>query len=406
MRLLNVTANYISKKTADHAGIFIHRQSLALKKMDCDIQVINAQPFLTRRMFSLQYPIRSEHDEIIVNRPRFLHIPLLIKPGKILDMFYSLAVLRMAKTIFKTWKPDIVVCDWIVPCGFAGYKISKELDIPLVLRARGGDIRIIKKQLPDLAKYYRQIGEQAKIIFCMGHGLYEDLIRVDIFDKEKLYVTSNGIDTKIFHPADQDERTRARQSLGIPQDAQVWVFIGSWDVQKGSTVLSLVLPKLLNQMSKVYFLVAGPVRDRVGHHVIQSIGDRVRFVGLVKNEKVINCLHAADLFLLPSLAEGLPNALLEAMACGVPVIASAVGGIPHLIVDGKNGILVEPNNISSLEENIKRCATDREYRERLGLEAWQTIIQGDFDLEIVAGQVCKRFQECINTFDNINQFEK
>jgi glycosyltransferase involved in cell wall biosynthesis len=335
-------------------------------------------------------------DGLLIFRPRFLYAPRVIKPGRIYDLFYSWAVQRTVKSMVRLWQPDLVVSDWIVPCGFAGYRISNLLDIPLVLRARGADVRTMKKLAPKLADYYRMIGERSDYIFCNGFGLKQDLIRINIFDENKLRVMPNGIDTDVFHPANNDERISARKFLRIPMDAQVWVFIGTWDHHKGSSDLANVLPGLFKKNPAAYFIEAGPIIDSASCQSVKSLGDQVQFLGMVNTDQVIRCFHASDIFILPSHYEGLPNALLEAMACGLTSIASTVGGIPQIVVNGKNGILIEPGNVVSLEAGIQRCAKDEQIRQSIGREARRSIVENGFDMRSVAKEWCTIFLGCLH----------
>lgn len=404
MKVLNIAESYPSDKQADHAGIFIHRQSVALRKLGCDIRVINPQALLTRRILSPYYRFQSELDGIKIFRPRFFYVPQIIKPGKMYDLFYGFSIWRTLRTSFVGCKPDLIVCDWIIPGGRAAAQISKSLDVPLILRARGGDVRIMNKMKAKLLTYYSEIGNQARWIVCNGHGLKNDVLKIGAFDENKLLTMSNGLDTGFFYPGSGEEMCAARASLGIPQDALVCLFVGRWEIQKGIAEIAAVLPKLLEKFPNMFFVAAGPIRDYPCRNKFLSFGSRALFLNMVDSERVRQCLHAADLFLLPSLAEGLPNSLLEAMACGVASIASAVGGIPHLIIDGKNGLLVEPSNVYSLEASIMRCASDPNYRKNLGREAQQTIREQGFDMESVVRQVYRLFQSCINNPDNVNQF--
>ena len=221
MKILNIVESYLSDKPADLAGIFIHRQSLKLLELGHDIRVINPQPLICKKTFSPFYSFFSEKGGIKIYRPKFLYIPYLITPGKIYDEFYSNAVCRALNQFESGWKPDLILCDWIVPGGDVSSQLSNKLGVPLIIRARGGDVRWIAKTVSKYRDYYQQIGSQANLIICNGYGLYKDLAELEIFDEGKLKVLTNGIDTKFFHSPNQHEIIISRNNLRIHDTAKV-----------------------------------------------------------------------------------------------------------------------------------------------------------------------------------------
>jgi len=383
LKILDITDNYPGEKHADLAGIFIHRQFIALSHLGCDIRVVNPQPLISRQFFSPHYPYRSIKNKISVYRPKFIYFPKLLQPGRLYEYFYSLAVQSTIKRNFINWIPDIIICDWITPCGYAGVRSSIALKVPLILRARGGDVRFIKKSLPKSSNYYQKIGSYSKLIIANGYGLQEDLISTNIFYEEHIRVISNGIDTNLFNLPSQNERIDARVELNIPLHAQVWLFVGTWDIHKGTKEIAKVIPKLMNNLSNVYFLVAGPIRDKESYVLMKNYGERVQFLGMVDSEKIKKCLHSADIFILPSHAEGLPNSLMEAMSCGVAPVVSNVGGVPGIIKNEVNGLLFNPGDEKMLEKQLTLCSMNEELRKKISKNAHQTIHDLELDMDSV-----------------------
>ncbi|HUM13197.1 MAG TPA: glycosyltransferase family 4 protein [Myxococcaceae bacterium] len=160
-----------------------------------------------------------------------------------------------------------------------------------------------------------------------------------------IHVIPNGID--IGRLPTEAERRTARQTLGIPDGAQVVAFVGRLSPEKGPEVLLRAA-----RGSGMLVLVAGDGPLRVVLEAKQA-GGAVRFLGFLPD--VGQVLAAADLLALPSLTEGLPMAVLEAMAAGVPVVASAVGSLPEVLGDGA-GVLVPPGDVEALQDALVRLA--------------------------------------------------
>jgi glycosyltransferase involved in cell wall biosynthesis len=171
--------------------------------------------------------------------------------------------------------------------------------------------------------------------------------------RDSIRVIDNGIDTKRFMGNGAPSGLRA--SLGIPCDAQVVGTIGSLTREKGHTCLIRAVPRVLERFPSAYFLVIGdgPERDILAGEA-EKLGIRERIVFTGSRTDIPHLLKVMDLFAFPSLLEGLPMALLEAQAAGVPTVATTVGAIPRVIVDGVTGLLVPPGNPATIADSISR----------------------------------------------------
>ncbi|HEY3283630.1 MAG TPA: glycosyltransferase [Armatimonadota bacterium] len=179
----------------------------------------------------------------------------------------------------------------------------------------------------------------------------------------KLRVVHNGVD-----PAPpRKSRTEVREELGLT-DEVVALQVARVDALKGHDTLLRSLGELASRGVRLVALVVGdgPERARLSALAQElGLGERqVRFLGF--RSDVPDLLAASDLFVLPSLTEGLPLSVLEAMAQGLPVVASAVGGVPELIEDQREGLLVPPKDPRALAQALEALVTDRELRRRMG----------------------------------------
>jgi glycosyltransferase involved in cell wall biosynthesis len=159
---------------------------------------------------------------------------------------------------------------------------------------------------------------------------------------DRVRVVYNGVDASRFFPGSKHE---ARKKLGVTEDNPVLLWVGSLVPVKGLDVLMLALQRVsqLGQGFRCYLVGDGPCRRLLVNQIGQlGLTDRVSLVGPRPHRDLPDWFRAADVFVLPSRSEGVPNVLLEAMACGVPFVATDVGGVAE-VADSASGPLVEPN---------------------------------------------------------------
>jgi len=199
----------------------------------------------------------------------------------------------------------------------------------------------------------------------------------------------NGVDLTRFHPDPAARAADGRRRLGLP-DGPLVVFAGRLDPQKGlhTLVAAMRSPALVAAGAHVLLLGDGPQRADLAQAVERDgLADRVLFRGVV--EDVAPYLRAGDLFALPTLGEGMPNALLEAMATGLPCVASAVGGCRDLITHGETGVLVPAGDAAAFQVALETLVQSAALRERLGAAARQAAVDR-FGLETMVD----RYEAC------------
>lgn len=174
---------------------------------------------------------------------------------------------------------------------------------------------------------------------------------------------ANGVDTEKFCPGESDLRV----SLSIPQSAFVAVLARRLVQKNGVLYLARALAQI--ESTDFHLVVAGDGAERGDFETLaraSACGDRVHMLGAVANASMPNVYRAADVAILPSLMEATSIAGLEAMACGLPLIGTRVGGIPAIVDDGLSGILVEPANVDAMAAAINALLADRERASALG----------------------------------------
>jgi glycosyltransferase involved in cell wall biosynthesis len=201
------------------------------------------------------------------------------------------------------------------------------------------------------------------------------------------HVLPNGVDTRAFFPPDGATRQAARRRLGLPSEDLIVLFVGRLDPVKALDVLlyawALLVPRT-SQRPTLALVGGGPEDKRLETLADQlDIRSSVHFAG--PSDQVLDWYHGADLFVLPSHVEGLSNAMLEALACGLPVVATAVGGALEVIRHETNGLLAPPGRADALCDALLYLINDLTRARQLGLAARQTIL-ARYSLDVVVDQ--------------------
>lgn len=253
----------------------------------------------------------------------------------------------------------------------------------LGVRARGPVARALKSPIREL---YRG----ADAFACISRDIERETLACGV-PRERVHYLPNAIDMTHFRPADLAQRARLRERLDLPAGRVVCLFVGRLSREKG--VLDLLEAWRLLQPSDALLIVAGP--DMTGHAwdagapgraLVEQhgLGASVRFVG--PHEDVAPMMQAADLVVQPSHFEALGLSAIEALACGVPLVASAVGGLLDFVVDGENGRLCPPQDAPALAACIGPLLSDAGARMRLAARARESVLH-EYDEQVVFGRM-------------------
>lgn len=270
---------------------------------------------------------------------------------------------------------DLVHVHFDIPPGpLAGLVYAKKKKVPLIVTYHGDWI-------DSYGGYIRKVGvglhnrfvvdkllSLADIIISPSQCYIEESKFLNKYSG-KVVVIPNGIELKSF--VSNYKKDECRKILGLPYDKKLILFFGNLSPYKGPDILLRALPKIINKVPDVELIIAGRGVMLNQLKVLSrdlGIEAKVHFLGFIKDTKKTLVYQASDLFVLPSVMNtesfGIVN--LEAMACGIPIIASRIGGIPDVVKDGICGLLVEPNDPNGLSEGIIKILNDAELRERLG----------------------------------------
>jgi glycosyltransferase involved in cell wall biosynthesis len=209
-------------------------------------------------------------------------------------------------------------------------------------------------------------------VICVSDGQRRILEKLGVRAK-RIWVVHNAIHTSETTGDVAGFRSKVSKQLSLPKDAIWCVTAGRMSPEKGHEDLIQSIALMGERATRCCFLFCGegPCRARLEKQAqAYNLGERIRFVGFRRDLQDI--FQAMDMLILPSHSEGLPNVVLEAFSFGKAVVTTSVGGVPELVEDGRNGILVPPGNPKSLAEAIIRCAENRMMRETFGKAARNT----------------------------------
>ncbi len=208
-------------------------------------------------------------------------------------------------------------------------------------------------------------------VICVSDALLDECLAARV-PLERCRVIENAIDLTKY--SDLPDRAAARRSLGLPEQGNVVVSVGRLSPEKGFDVLIRAVDQLLESGCDVRLLIAGEGTERSAlESLISELHreDRIQLLGHQPDPRTIYA--AADAFVLSSHREGLPNVLLEAFACGLPVVATAVGGVPRVIADEHNGLLVPPGDVNGLTVTLSRLLHNDALQQQLATAARRTL---------------------------------
>jgi len=235
--------------------------------------------------------------------------------------------------------------------GFIGASLKSSYDKPLVVTAHGGDVYDLPFRdswYNNLARYV--LSESDKVI-TVSHFLAEKLSELGVSSK-KLHVVPNGYDENLFKPLPSNAM---RKKLGLPLNKRILLSVGDLVDVKGHTYLIDAMNIVLKKKNDVILVIigSGPLKERLQKKVNKlGLNGKILLVGRKTHDEIPMWMNASDIFVLPSLGEGFPTVVPEAMACGKPVIATCVGGVPEAIVSSELGTLVAPKGPKVLSQAI------------------------------------------------------
>ena len=357
MRVLAITQ--IFPNAVEPLAAPFNRQQFAALGRRCQLEVLATIPWFPGARWARRWAAAGRLDEVprreqiaglAVEHPRYLHVPRV--GYRIADRLYTASLL--GSVLGRRGAVDVVLAAWAYPDGAAAVTLGRLLGVPVVVKVHGTDINHVA-QLSGPSARLRRVLPEARRVVAVSRPLAEEVIKLGV-PAERVVVVRNGIDNTLFRPLDRGE-ARARLGLGPEGQGKWLVYVGRLERAKGTIDLLEAFARLAPRRRdlSLALLGHGGARDECAA-LAERIGPQVRLLGARPLAEVPLWLGASHLLVLPSWNEGTPNVLLEALACGRPVVATRVGGIPDLITDPSLGALVPARDPAALAQALERVA--------------------------------------------------
>jgi glycosyltransferase involved in cell wall biosynthesis len=290
-----------------------------------------------------------------------------------------------ASKVVRRWRPDVILAFFGVPAGMVALWIRILYKLPYVVSMRGGDVPGFRPY--DFATYHRiiapllrKVWRRSAALVANSRGLKE---LAQAFDSRfPIQVIPNGVDLKRFAPPLHRQWSPPRL-----------LFVGRLVYQKGLDILLPALSELKHLPWELTVVGDGPYRGALKKAALAlGISERINFTGWQHNDNLVRQYQAANIFVFPSRHEGMPNVVLEAMACGLPVIATSIAGNEELITHGKTGLLVPPEDSINLMEALSALLSNPELCKQIGGASRKRVGQ-----HFAWGSVAKQYIELLNS---------
>jgi glycosyltransferase involved in cell wall biosynthesis len=268
---------------------------------------------------------------------------------------------------------DAIHAYFLPMAGFVGAYAGKFLGIPNIVSIRGNDIERAAFD-PGKFSHVMYALQNASAVTTNASILAK---KAKAFFDREIHVIPNGIDIECFKPLKRNEALA--ETFNLQHSTFTIGFAGELREKKGSTSLLSAFAQI-NKKIPACLLIVGEVREGEDKNSFDEFREAnpqlpITVTGQVPHKDMPAYYSLMDVFVHPSLRDGMPNAVLEAMACGIPVIATPVGGVPDVIQDGKNGILTDINDPGILAAKMMDLLTDPDKRKTLGVNARESVLE-------------------------------
>ncbi len=359
-RLL-VFSSLFPSSVRPQAGLFIRERMFRVAKR-LPLAVVSPQPWFPGqswiRWFRPHFrplPASGEfQDGIWVYYPRFFSVPGCFKG---LDgRFMAESCLRLLAKLKREPGFGLIDAHFAYPDGYAAVQLGRRFGVPVTITLRGTEVPLARD--PVRRRRILEALAGAAWVFSVSESLKQHVVALGACS-DKIEVVGNGVDVGKFYPLPKEQ---ARAQLNLPKTAKVLISVGALVPRKGQQRVIELLPRLLRRYPNLTYLIVGgasPEGDmrQALHSQAARLGvkEHVRFLGPMAPEQLKLPLSAADVFVLATANEGWANVFLEAMACGLPVVTTDVGGNREVVCREELGTIVPLGDPEALEAALDQA---------------------------------------------------
>lgn len=388
-----------------HQAVFVQRWAQQLAEAGCEIRVFTRRHITfgtyikewprIREYYATQQHFHYDWDGIPVYGRR-IHLRLPLNYSRSATRLTLNAIRTPLHDLFREFPFDLMYMATWGDFSLAAAGVAKELGVPYIASAIGNYVNRFYNK-PNSLPYciQRELYEGSKLVLCVSNDLNRKV--QSMTDGIVPTVTwDSGVDTRHFTWS-KERREQRRRELGVAKDEILFTFVGRLVKEKGIYELINAFAVISKEYPKSRLLLVGDTseKSRILRKIkTQGIHNKVQLAGGVPATDIVNFLNATDIFVFPSWHEGLPNVVKEASACGLPIVATEVGGIPDVIENGVSGLLVPPDAPANLIGAIRKLVVDSTLRSRLGAAALKHV-HAKFDYYLNGKLLAAMFKKII-----------
>lgn len=350
-------------------GIYVQELIKKLVQQNCEVKVVSPvpkMPFLVKyfknkwKNYS-KIPLKTVCEEAKIYHPRYLEFPKNLFFSSSGKRMYT-GIEKLVDEIYENFKFDIVHAHFLFPDGYTGMKIAQKYKKPLIVTIYGSDILIFPYRSKKSFNNTAEILKESSKIIAFGENIENKCLEEFNISKEKIKVLYNGYDPGKFD-FNKSKRKREKENIKILFVGNMLETKGIFDLLKAITIIREQNYKLFKKILWTFIGDGDDIKKLKKQIQKYHLQNNVKIVGRIPHQETAQYMNNSDFIILPSWSEGVPTVLVEAMACGLPVIATTVGEIPKM-VNQNTGILVQPKAPIDLANGII-SATSKKWDNKL-----------------------------------------
>lgn len=336
MKILAISYSF-PHKSKPYSGVFVKNTLTKISELGHHVTVIAPQRYLReKKMLFLE-----KDGSLDIVRPSFLSFGakkiLGLNTQRITQKLFNNAVFSALDKV--DYEPDVIYSHFLLPSGQAALCVGKRLGKAVFCVLGESDLLTHENSYSrnEISKMFASFDG----VIANSYQLKEDAVNRYSIHRNKIFYVPNGVDKKIFFNKDKIE---ARIKLGFPINSQIVIFVGSFNHRKGVFRVADACRNIKDRPKMIF----------VGAGVVKLVGDDVLFAGSLSHNELPEYLSAADVFVLPTLNEGMPNSIIEAMACGLPIVTTSIK--PNVELLGiKHPFFCDPMNPDDIGNKISKA---------------------------------------------------